>query len=385
MKKIRQANPLNRPRPSGGRPRWSRARISSGVLPLAVGLSMLAAAPSLASPTRAQAPAATANGVTSHTISLGAQKRTLAYWTRQRRESAKAPTIIHKASRGKPGIFHPGKPGRVSGGGRPPIIKGIGTTARPDTRLGYPFPYASFNVPVNDYSSWPYDLNGKIFFTNNGVNYVCSGTSVASYHGTKEENEVWTAGHCVSNTSLKSPGVWDSNAEFIPAYNGTAKNPAPFGIFVVSRMATVTTFFNNGDISEDEGAMEVDTNSQGRTLGQAVGWDGFAWNYPSTEKFTAFGYPAAPPYTGNLMFEDFSSTGGSYSWPGGAGQPLIGIGNPMTGGSSGGAWSIGWSPTNPGYIDGHNDYKFFSQPNAMYSPYQDSLSNRVRCFGASSC
>ena len=64
---------------------------------------------------------------------------------------------------------------------------------------------------------------------------------------------------------------------------------------------------------------------------------------------------------------------------------MIGIGNPMTGGSSGGAWDIDWSPANPGYIDGHNDYKFYSQPNAMYSPYQDGLSNRVRCFGASSC
>ncbi|HEX3955170.1 MAG TPA: hypothetical protein VHZ03_00905 [Trebonia sp.] len=384
MKRIRNANPLNRRSLSGGRPRWSRTRIASGILPLAVGLSMLAAAPSLASPTRVQAPATTANGVATHAVSLGAQKKTLAYWTRQRRESAKAPSIVHKVVRGRPGTFHPGKPGRVSGG-RPPIIRPVGGAARPDTALGYPFPYTSFNVNPEEYSNWPYDVNGKIFFTNNGANYMCSGTSVASYHGTKEEDEVWTAGHCVSNTSLNSPGVWDSNAEFIPAYNGAAKNPAPYGVFVVTRMATVTTFINHGDISEDEGAMEVSTNSRGQTLGEAVGWDGFAWNFPAAENFTAFGYPAAAPYTGNLMVEDISSTGGSYSWPGGAGQPLIGIGNPMTGGSSGGAWDVDWTPSNPGYIDGHNDYKFFSQPNAMYSPYQDTLSNRVRCFGASSC
>ena len=57
----------------------------------------------------------------------------------------------------------------------------------------------------------------------------------------------------------------------------------------------------------------------------------------------------------------------------------------MTGGSSGGAWFIGWSDSGEGSIDGHNDYKFNAQPDAMYSPYQDSLSNTVRCFGASSC
>ena len=57
----------------------------------------------------------------------------------------------------------------------------------------------------------------------------------------------------------------------------------------------------------------------------------------------------------------------------------------MTGGSGGGAWNIGWTSSGPGYIDGHNDYKYTNQPLSMYSPYQDTTSNAVRCFGASSC
>ena len=57
----------------------------------------------------------------------------------------------------------------------------------------------------------------------------------------------------------------------------------------------------------------------------------------------------------------------------------------MTGGSSGGAWNIDWTTSGPGYINGHNDYKYTSQPLAMYSPYQDTLSNEVRCFGKTSC
>ena len=46
---------------------------------------------------------------------------------------------------------------------------------------------------------------------------------------------------------------------------------------------------------------------------------------------------------------------------------------------------IGWTSAGPGYINGHNDYKYSNQPLAMYSPYQDTLSNTVRCFNKTSC
>lgn len=178
--------------------------------------------------------------------------------------------------------------------------------------------------------------------------------------------------------------MWDSFAEFIPAYNGAAANFDPFGIFVATSFSTTSNWLNSGDISVDEGAMQVGTNGSGQTLGQAVGWDGFAWNWSTSENFTAFGYPVASPYRGNFMVEDIASTASSLNL-GGQGQPLIGIGNPMTGGSSGGAWDVDWSASNGGFIDGHNDYKLNAQPLAMYSPYQGTLSNTVRCFGASSC
>jgi len=230
-------------------------------------------------------------------------------------------------------------------------------------------------------------VNGKIFFTNDGSNYVCSGTSIASSEGSSDENEVWTAGHCVVNTNLSSPGVWDSSAEFVPGYSVNKKGVVkePFGVFVATNFESADNFIDGGDISVDEGAMHVGKNSSGQTLGQAVGWDGFVWNYSSDEQFVTFGYPAASPYNGNNMVEDIAASASTYTWPGGEGQPLVGIGSPMTGGSSGGAWNIDWSAQGPGYVDGHNDYKFDDQPDAMYSPYQDTLSNTVRCFGASSC
>ena len=45
-------------------------------------------------------------------------------------------------------------------------------------------------------------------------------------------------------------------------------------------------------------------------------------------------------------------------------EPIF-IGNPMTFGSSGGAWNIDWTSSAPGYVDGHNDYGYSSQPDAV--------------------
>ena len=368
-------------------------RVSTYVLAgtVAAGLAASALIPSSASAAPAKTKAKAAVSVTTKSVSAAAQKATIAYWTPARRAAAinadivttASPKLVSKAQAAN--IHVTGKPGRVAGSGGSASLARLSSTRTP-ALAAYPFPYTTSKVAFNKYTSFPVDLNGKIFFTNNGNGYVCSGTSVGSYHGTTLENEVWTAGHCVSNTNLSSPGVFDSFAEFIPGYNGTKSNYAPFGIFTATRYSVATNFLNNGDISVDEGAFEVGTSSTtGRTLGNAVGWDGFAWNQSVSQHFHAFGYPAESPYNGKLMIQVSANEAAQVTWSGGQGQPLLGMGNPMTGGSSGGAWDIDWTPTNAGYINGHNDYKFDSQPKAVYSPYQDTLSNTVRCFGASSC
>ncbi len=373
----------------------SRSRFIIATVASAVVLSAPVAALAMAAPATA-APAA-ASAVGGHSLSAAQQQATLAYWTPARMKAAipvdvvtanpaavKAVTPADPANRGKPGLSPGGRPEWATDSSG--AIGGTASSVAPQS-FSYPYPYTSFNVPNADYTQTPYLVNGKIFFTNNGTNYVCSGTSIGSSKGSSDENEVWTAGHCVVNTNLSSPGVWDSSAEFVPAYSVNSKGvqKEPFGVFVASNFESATNFINNGDISVDEGAMHVGKNSSGQTLGQAVGWDGFAWNYSSDEQFVTFGYPAASPYNGNAMVEDIGASASTYTWPSGAGQPLIGIGSPETGGSSGGAWDIDWTAQGPGFVDGHNDYKFDDQPDAMYSPYQDSLSNTVRCFGASSC
>jgi hypothetical protein len=353
----------------------------------AVGLvsAWLAAAPGAQASTRAAAP-----HTVMHTAKVNA-KAVLAYWTPARLRAAKSADVLVAGSRPHvlpPTAKVPGKPGRVAGG----RARGQGAAATPAIRraspnaFSYPYPYDSFTPAQGLWRTYPYEVNGKLFFSNDGGNYVCSATSVASSSGTSNENEIWTAGHCAANTN--GTHRWDSSAIFIPAYNGNVANFDPFGEFVWTGAAiTTTAWFSNSDLTEDEAAMQVGTSTTtGRTLGNSVGWDGFAWNYPVNQQFVAFGYPAASPYNGLNMVEDIGATAGQDGNISGANatRPIV-IGNPMTGGSSGGAWNIGWTSSGPGYINGHNDYKYTNQPLAMYSPYQDTLSNTVRCFNKTSC
>ncbi len=328
------------------------------------------------------------------------ERATLAYWTPARLKSAKPVDVIATGNANSLGAPQgpTGEPMEVPGGAPLDAPTAAGGSAQPATSD----PFDSFQVTTADTKLFPYDLNGALFFTNDGNNFSCSATSVASFDSNKAENEIWTAGHCALNTESNDHNV-DSSAEFIPAYNGakccnnsTVKQEekwAPFGIFTwTGSWESATAWINNRDLSEDEAAMEVNKSDiTNETLGQAIGWDGFAVNERVNEQFVTFGYPAGTPYNGNFMEADISATGGQDSNGGANGQNPLFIGSPFTGGSSGGAWNIDWSDSGPGFINGHNDYVYTnssgqeSPADQMYSPYQDSLSNTVRCFGKSSC
>jgi V8-like Glu-specific endopeptidase len=372
------------------------AAASMGLLFLAVGSAGGAAAGAASPP----APGVIGGRAPTAADLPAVQRATLAYWTPARLKAAKpisvvatgtaAPLATRQGPTGKPG---------TSPGGLPPGATTATGGLSPQTEAS---PYDSFQVGTTDTTKFPYDLNGKLFLTNDGSNYVCSATSVGSFDASTAENEIWTAGHCAVNTEANNQ-VADSSAEFVPAYNGqyccseasaaAEKKWAPFGIFTwTGGWETNTAWYDNRDLSEDEAAMEVGTsNLTGATLGNSVGWDGFAWNEPVDEQFVTFGYPAAAPYAGNHMQADIAATGGQDSNGGANSENPIFIGSPFTGGSSGGAWNIDWSDTGPGYLNGHNDYVYVnssgkeSPADQMYSPYQDTLSNEVRCFGATSC
>lgn len=192
--------------------------------------------------------------------------------------------------------------------------------------------------------------NGKVFFTSFGLNYVCSAAVVNS----EGKSEVWTAGHCVS-----SGGAWNTNWTFVPNYyNGVA----PYGYWYSYSMTTTTAWFNNNnDFANDVGA-SVMYRTNGFRIADYFGGQGIAWNQVISGNYVyAFGYPHAAPFDGCCLYleQGYIADGG-----GGTIYQL----NYMTGGSSGGPW-LGWFDGNWGYINGHNDFKYNSLPQYMYSPY----------------
>ena len=341
----------------------------------------------------AAGPAAPQGAVISHAISHVNPQAVVRYWTPARMKAAipvdtitiagsATPSNEQPAPTGAPRALAPIAPGARPNGSVAHRAVGAAGVASPDS-FSYPFPFTRFAVwPVSLYKKYPWEVSGKVFFTNNGGNYVCSGASVVSGNG----SEVWTAGHCVSNTD--GTHQWDSNFLFVPAYNGNGLHCCPKGQFVGDNFATTADWFNSFDFRRDMGAAHVQLVN-GSTLAQRVGTAGFAWNQSQDQDFTDFGYPQAAPFDGTSMVECSAGTAVVDSGIGGAGPNPTGIGCDMTGGSSGGPWLIAYGGTTsnlqqpgPGYINGHNDYKYNNQPLAMYSPYYDDLANTVRCLEA---
>ena len=206
------------------------------------------------------------------------------------------------------------------------------------------------------YTSQPTSTNGKVFFTEGGLNYVCSGTALLS--GNK--SVVWTAGHCVNDGA----GTFVTNWAFVPAY---ADGSAPYGTWTARRLLTTSGWNGSGDFSYDNGAAVVNTNGV-RSLTDVVGGVNPTFNYPRQQTYVSHGYPAAPPFNGErlytctspLQYDDTS-----------ANPPTMGIDCDMTGGSSGGGWTVN------GSLESVNSYGYTTLPNVMFGPYQGTVSQSL--------
>jgi hypothetical protein len=219
-------------------------------------------------------------------------------------------------------------------------------------------------APFSRYEPASYNpAHGKVFFTDSGVDYVCSGTALSSAN----KSVVWTAGHCVN----QGPGSFHTNWAFVPAYKNGA---APYGTWTARTLLTTAPWGQSGDFSYDEGAAVV-SPSGGRGLTDVVGSRGIAFNQPAQQHYLSHGYPAAPPFDGSRMFiceSDLAQRDSSAS------PPTMGIGCDMTGGSSGGGWVVGNS------VLSLNSYGYSTVPNVMFGPYQDGVAQQLYTSAGSS-
>jgi hypothetical protein len=235
----------------------------------------------------------------------------------------------------------------------------------------YPFPYTKSYIAGSWPSWYPFITNGKLFFTQYGVNYVCSGTSTTSGSG-GNRRLVWTAGHC-THAGDGSANGWSYNVLFCPGY---ANGAATVGCWAGIQDLSFTAWASGGNLKYDQGVIVTGDNSTttaGR-LGDVVGTQGLTWNQSYVQEFWQFGYPQAAPYDGKWQLLNSSSTAEADDPNGLAGPYTMGVGSDLTGGASGGGWIIGARIGNWGYLNGLNSYKYISpaRPLAMYGPYFDS-------------
>jgi hypothetical protein len=301
--------PLPRPRPR-----------SLGVL--------LAALISLVTMLALIAPATTASAASSGprlakaSTTTAAQNRVDNYWTVSRmRHAAEAPSPAAKTPAA-------------------PVARGTKVTVQ-DT------PAADTQAATATVSS----TTGKVFFTLGGVDYVCSGSATSSSNA----DVVSTAGHCVN----EGPGAFATNWAFVPAYNNGS---APFGTWTARNLVTTGEWANSGDINYDTGFAVMNTNG-GSHLTSVVGGQGVAFNLARGLSYTAYGYPAAPPFDG----ETLKSCAGTAFDDTFGGTQSQGIPCNMTGGSSGGPWFTG------GVQNSINSFGYDGVSNTMFGPYWGSV------------
>lgn len=315
-----------------------------------------------------QAPSPEGSDVVSGAASPG--KSADEYWTPERMRNAKpVPLISQKGSpklsrripapEGPRKLFRPTTP---RGGAPSAPVSRTRKSYKLDQARGYPFPYQRYRWS-GPTSTLPARTWGKVFFLAPEGEYVCSGTAITS----QNRSVVWTAGHCAANGGARL--FYSDRWIFVPGYDN---GKAPFGRFVGKRFFTTKGWFERGDSSFDLAAVVV-APVKGKTLVDTVGGQGIAFNQPRTEEYYSGGYPADYPFDGRSLYVCDAPLGNNDRV---TSPPTIAIGCDMTGGSSGGGWLVN-VVDGLGELVSVNSYGYYSQPDAMYGPYQGSVAQRL--------
>ncbi|MEU6393429.1 hypothetical protein [Streptomyces sp. NPDC046939] len=207
-------------------------------------------------------------------------------------------------------------------------------------------------TPYHD--SAPYA--GKLFFDGPEGSMVCSATVVSDPAHPGKSDMIWTAGHCVH---AGAKGGWYRNIAFVPSYNDAGKSAAelqgaprsevaPYGVWWGDWAQTSDQWIEQGGPTGGAGApydfavihVTPEKGSSGKSLEETVGASlPVNFNAPAVPKvsqLTAKGYPAAPPYDGQQLFQCADRPGRLSLTT--ASPTMYRIGCTMTGGSSGGGW-----------------------------------------------
>jgi V8-like Glu-specific endopeptidase len=284
--------------------------------------------------------------------------------------AAPAAGPVHSGAGGLPTYRDPASTEKTSG--RFPLSQGDdsgGVEAVPDA-FSYEMPFSNYRA--GNRNTYPYSTIGKLFFTippgnsEPAGNYVCSASvAVKSYF-------VVTARHCVFDIGS---GKFYTNWVFYPGWNNGSDatlHGAWYPELVATWVSTNTRSLTTGwDIALM--AMHDSTNrgcggNTGRTIGTYTGWLGYSYGGSYAQRqWNIFGYPQGAPFEGNYLYQDNGATGVVNPF---GSTNVVEVGNPQTGGTSGGPWVIGFDPGNA------TD----PSPNNNINPTLVNLANGVNSF-----
>jgi V8-like Glu-specific endopeptidase len=287
---------------------------------------------------------ATTGGAMAAKPAQTAHQRTLAYWTAARIANAKPRDFVRTPAGGFQKAQPNAKPSRPGGGGTGSVT-GASWTQRGQIQV----------------------TSGKVLFTLNSGDYICSGTVVNDNQ--TNVSIVLTAGHCGYDGS---DGGFARNWTFYPDFDDAPTYTcasSTYGCWTAQALVLDSGFtsaggFNTQATKHDWTFAVVGSGGKSNTqLDATVG--SFAISFSTASGTTyAFGYPAAGKYNGS----DLTYCKGTPANDVFNGNATIGMACDMTGGSSGGPWLTGFSEaTGAGTLNGLNSYGYSGIKN-MYGP-----------------
>jgi hypothetical protein len=198
---------------------------------------------------------------------------------------------------------------------------------------------------------------GKVFFSLGPDDYVCSGSAVDA----PDRSTVLTAGHCVVDPET---GTAATNWIFVPGYRDGV---APYGIFAGTHLAPTDGWRTSQDFDVDVAFADVARNAAGQRLEDAVGAQPLGFGAARGQAVSAFGYPAAAPWTGERLVH---CAGVVRPDPTASPSGDQGLACTMTGGSSGGPWFAAFDRrTGRGTVTSLTSFSYSDAPGVLYGPY----------------
>lgn len=234
------------------------------------------------------------------------------------------------------------------------------------TDYGNYAPFQRWNQ-FGKYTTFPISTVGKLFFTQNGLNYVCSASIVNA-------NTIATAGHCVHAGNNSAAG-WSSNFVFCPSHNASGCVNGSWGWVYA---ATSGQWYQSGLPDRDYAC--ISTNQPGGVqVGVSRGWTGRAWNFPTRQLEFALGYPQAAPFNGQQIQSTVSTEWYEQNFAADAPTNHLSkyIGSDQTGGSSGGPWWLSYRHPTTEYPD--TDGSNLTDPGQGGGPFINGVNSHKRC------